>query len=472
MSLQSFAAIFLALVACACTGKTPGDAGDADPQTDAPDDDVDAAADSVADAVTDVATVETVSKDADVVLDGACAKPTAFYKDADGDGFGDPAVSQLACVAPAGYIDDNTDCNDANSAINISLSEVCGNNVDDNCSGTTDEGCPDVCGNGICDGVESATGCPSDCGFLFRHLAGPCKTPGVTKGCEPGYVCVASGSGNVCVADFDTWPPLPDAHTASDFTEAGDFVTDNWTGLSWAKVPLPPISPWEAALPECATQTFGGFNDWRTPTRAEMLSLTDRTKQDPASSAPGMSWGPEPNQSFNDVAFYWTGTPYLIGGPAWMFDMQGGTATPLGDLNAFRVRCVRGGSKGGSGAGKRFVLHDAGATVLDHSSGLVWQKGVSAGLNHADAVAWCSANTVGSPGKGWRLPTSHELEGLADPQLNSPALDPIFAEGLNGVWAASLAVGGGAYWMVEFNWGDAGWVPDTPQSGNRARCVR
>ena len=43
---------------------------------------------------------------------------STFYADADGDGFGNPAVSYKACTAPAGYVTDSTDCNDADAAIN------------------------------------------------------------------------------------------------------------------------------------------------------------------------------------------------------------------------------------------------------------------------------------------------------------------------------------------------------------------
>ena len=44
--------------------------------------------------------------------------PTTFYTDADGDGFGDNATPVLACSISAGIVSDNTDCNDANIAIN------------------------------------------------------------------------------------------------------------------------------------------------------------------------------------------------------------------------------------------------------------------------------------------------------------------------------------------------------------------
>jgi hypothetical protein len=61
-----------------------------------------------------------------------------WYADADGDNFGNPAVSQISCVAPFGYVADNNDCADANAAVNPDAIEVC-NGIDDDCSGTIDD---------------------------------------------------------------------------------------------------------------------------------------------------------------------------------------------------------------------------------------------------------------------------------------------------------------------------------------------
>jgi hypothetical protein len=38
-----------------------------------------------------------------------------FYQDTDGDGFGNPLVSQLACTVPSGFVANNTDCNDSDN---------------------------------------------------------------------------------------------------------------------------------------------------------------------------------------------------------------------------------------------------------------------------------------------------------------------------------------------------------------------
>jgi trimeric autotransporter adhesin len=42
----------------------------------------------------------------------------SFYQDLDTDGFGNPLVVVLACIAPPGYVSNNTDCNDTNALIN------------------------------------------------------------------------------------------------------------------------------------------------------------------------------------------------------------------------------------------------------------------------------------------------------------------------------------------------------------------
>ena len=69
-----------------------------------------------------------------------CASETNFYRDADQDGYGDPNVSVFGCVAPNGYITDNTDCDDTNDLINPAAVEIC-DGIDNDCDGMVDEGC-------------------------------------------------------------------------------------------------------------------------------------------------------------------------------------------------------------------------------------------------------------------------------------------------------------------------------------------
>lgn len=61
------------------------------------------------------------------------------YADADGDGFGNEDISLESCTVPAGYVLDNTDCNDLNNLIHPFATETC-NNLDDDCDGFSDEG--------------------------------------------------------------------------------------------------------------------------------------------------------------------------------------------------------------------------------------------------------------------------------------------------------------------------------------------
>jgi hypothetical protein len=64
--------------------------------------------------------------------------PSLYYSDNDGDSFG-AGDGISTCTPPAGYVLNNTDCNDANGNQNEGVSEIC-NNQDDNCNSLVDEG--------------------------------------------------------------------------------------------------------------------------------------------------------------------------------------------------------------------------------------------------------------------------------------------------------------------------------------------
>ncbi|MCC5929332.1 MAG: T9SS type A sorting domain-containing protein [Cyclobacteriaceae bacterium] len=63
---------------------------------------------------------------------------TAFYIDADGDGFGDANAEPIfACDQPTGYSPNNLDCDDSNPAVNPNAPEIL-DGIDNNCSGSID----------------------------------------------------------------------------------------------------------------------------------------------------------------------------------------------------------------------------------------------------------------------------------------------------------------------------------------------
>ena len=62
------------------------------------------------------------------------------YLDVDGDGFGSGSSQGLICEIPDGYSDNNLDCNDGFAEINPNGTEICGDELDNDCNGQIDEG--------------------------------------------------------------------------------------------------------------------------------------------------------------------------------------------------------------------------------------------------------------------------------------------------------------------------------------------
>ncbi|MFH1729369.1 MAG: putative metal-binding motif-containing protein [Pseudomonadota bacterium] len=74
-----------------------------------------------------------IDEDAQDVID--------FFADVDQDGFGDPNSSVAACLAPSGYITDNTDTDDTEASKYPGAIEICGDGIDQDSDGF-DEICP------------------------------------------------------------------------------------------------------------------------------------------------------------------------------------------------------------------------------------------------------------------------------------------------------------------------------------------
>ncbi|NMO15147.1 hypothetical protein HPC49_05820 [Pyxidicoccus fallax] len=117
-----------------------------------------------------------------------------YYRDADGDGFGTMTDTRLKCNRPEGYVSSNVDCNDSNSAVNPSAQEVC-NEVDDNCSGGTDEGFNktwhrDADGDNYGLANTTMTGCMQPAGYVAPTAVFDCNdaeaavNPGVPEKCN------------------------------------------------------------------------------------------------------------------------------------------------------------------------------------------------------------------------------------------------------------------------------------------------
>jgi hypothetical protein len=81
-----------------------------------------------------------IDDDCDGTYDEGCSALNTYYRDIDGDGYGNVNVTIQANSVPSGYASNDDDCNDSNSAINPGQNELC-NSIDDDCDGTVDESC-------------------------------------------------------------------------------------------------------------------------------------------------------------------------------------------------------------------------------------------------------------------------------------------------------------------------------------------
>jgi len=117
-----------------------------------------------------------INDDCDGQIDEHALDASTWYADLDGDGYGDPSVTEDACDQPQDFVANADDCAPQDADINPGEDEVC-DGVDNDCDGTVDE--PDA--------VDAQTWYADDDGDLYGDPADSlvaCDQP-------PGYVLLA-----------------------------------------------------------------------------------------------------------------------------------------------------------------------------------------------------------------------------------------------------------------------------------------
>ena len=128
---------------------------------------------------------------------------STYYRDADGDGYGNVGVPVVSCTTPSGYVANATDCNDSVSSVHPGAAEVC-NGVDDDCDGSVDEAggttwYADTDGDGFGNLAVTSTACSAPAGYVSNST----DCDDTRSGVNPSATEVCDGLDNDCDGSVD-----------------------------------------------------------------------------------------------------------------------------------------------------------------------------------------------------------------------------------------------------------------------------
>jgi hypothetical protein len=245
------------------------------------------------------------------------------------------------------------------------------------------------------------------------------------------------------------------------------MVLDRNTGLVWeVKSPVPGDTnfvddryTWQEASDAFITQMnkrcYGGFSDWRLPSREELRSIVDY-----GGGAPAVS-----RVFFGDCqpTFHWSkdaygSDPRLM----WGIYFAYGCAICYSRDKRYHVRAVRGGHNPSFGDASRYAFTDNNdGTVSDLNTGLMWVKGECPELTVRNALKYCEELEYAGH-RDWRLPNMKEIGTLIDIGFTGGAWHhkqffPDVKTKPQGFYSASSTFGATFVWGVNFQFGYDGY---------------
>jgi formylglycine-generating enzyme required for sulfatase activity len=142
-----------------------------------------------------------------------------YYQDGDNDTYGNTAVSTQACSLPAGYVSDNTDCDDAVGSVYPGATETCGDGIDQDCNGG-DLSCDAVDDDG--DGLSDIDGDCDDTDDTIYPGATEVVDDGIDQNCD-GFDLITW----YLDSDGDGYGDPASTTTANENAQPLGYVADN-----------------------------------------------------------------------------------------------------------------------------------------------------------------------------------------------------------------------------------------------------
>lgn len=199
--------------------------------------------------------------------------------------------------------------------------------------------------SGSSSGSTSSSGAPGDAeptdgSVTNRDGAPSSEDAGGDAGAATEWPCPPVGDGGTTFDREWMTGPVPKVEpTAASYGIRTNTVCDKTTLLEWQRVPATDLKTWDEAMAYCDSLALEGANDWRLPTRIELLTITDHTRKSPAIDPTAF-----PNTPV-DAAFWSASIMFgVFQEPnAYLISFSYGYAFPYTKTDKNRVRCVRGG---------------------------------------------------------------------------------------------------------------------------------
>lgn len=275
---------------------------------------------------------------------------------------------------------------------------------------------------------------------------------------------------DAAVAAWASWP-MPNSPSAgspnpqSYDTRVAGVVIDRVTGLMWQRNMEASNATFNEARKHCDRLMLAGYDDWRLPSRIELVSLVDLSRSQPSINPAVFPKTPSD--------WFWTSSVASDSATAaWYVYFYFGYPKTDEMSNRFGVRCVRTGGPRGTPPSTEGRYDIQADVVRDLGTGLTWQRGVPAKTFGFDgARSYCSHLELGGQ-RVWRVPSMTELSTLVDEHATDPAIDVTAFPRTpsESFWTSSAFADTAAMaWHVYFDHGNAlyGLLAGT----YRVRCV-